>query len=106
MIEFSSSLKLNEIDIVDSPFNEDPKKCIFFHGGPNFVEGRPEKLGKMGNSRDIYCYANRGVQFRKRISGPTPWYQNLVTPQFSYMSDQILRKNGKSQISGQSLTFL
>ena len=25
IIEFSSSLKLNEIHIVDSPFNEDPK---------------------------------------------------------------------------------
>ena len=24
-------------------------------------EERPEKLGKMGNNRDIYCYANRGV---------------------------------------------
>ena len=30
MIEFSSSLKLNEIYVVDSPFNEDPKNIIFF----------------------------------------------------------------------------
>ena len=31
MIEFSSSLKLNEIHIVDSnsPFNKDPKNIIF-----------------------------------------------------------------------------
>ena len=29
MIKFSSSFKLNEIHIVDSPFNEDPKKIIF-----------------------------------------------------------------------------
>ena len=33
MIKFSSSLKLNEIYIVDSPFNED---LIFFQGGTNF----------------------------------------------------------------------
>ena len=32
MIEFSSSLNLNEIHIVDSPFNEDPK--IFFPRKP------------------------------------------------------------------------
>ena len=32
MIEFSSSLKLNQIHIVDSPFNEDPKKIVFFSG--------------------------------------------------------------------------
>ena len=35
-IEFASSLKLDEIHIVDSPFNEDPKNIIFFQGGPNF----------------------------------------------------------------------
>ena len=29
MIEFSSSLKLKEIHVVDSPFNEDPKNIIF-----------------------------------------------------------------------------
>ena len=36
MIEFSSSVKLNEIHMADSPFNEDPKNIIFFQGGPNF----------------------------------------------------------------------
>ena len=36
MIEFSSSLKLNEIHVVDSPFNEDPKNIVVFQGGPNF----------------------------------------------------------------------
>ena len=46
MIKFSSSFKLNEIHIVDSPFNEDPQNIIFFQGGPNFGEGRPENLGK------------------------------------------------------------
>ena len=29
MIEFSSSFKLNEINIVDSSFNEDPKNIVF-----------------------------------------------------------------------------
>ena len=61
MIKFSSSLKLNEIHVVDSPFNKDPKNIIFVQGGLNFEEGRPENLGKMGNNRDIYCYGNRGV---------------------------------------------
>ena len=29
MIKFSSSFKLNEIHVVDSPFNEDPKDINF-----------------------------------------------------------------------------
>ena len=45
MIQFSSSLKLNEIRVVDSPFNEDSKKIIFFQEGFNFG-GRPKNLGK------------------------------------------------------------
>ena len=59
-IKFSSSFKLNKIHTVDSPFNEDPKSKNFFWGGPNFGEGRPENLGKMGNNNDIYFYANSG----------------------------------------------
>ena len=59
MIEFSSSFKLNEIHIVDSHFNEDPKN-FFFQEGPNFWEGTVENLRRMGNNRDIYCYANWG----------------------------------------------
>ena len=54
-MKFSGSFKLNEIHRVDSPFNEDPKNIISFQGGPNFGEGRPVNLGKMGNNRDIYC---------------------------------------------------
>ena len=61
MIEFSSSFKLKEIHIVDSPFNEDPKNLNFIQGGPNFGGRTPENLGKMGNNRGIYCYANRGL---------------------------------------------
>ena len=59
MIKFSSSLKLNEIHVADIPFNED--KNIFFPGRVlSSVEGRSENLGKMGNNRYIYCYANWG----------------------------------------------
>ena len=43
MIKFSSSLKVIEIHIVDSPLNEGPKKITFFYGGPNFGGG---KVGK------------------------------------------------------------
>ena len=60
MIKFSSSFKLNEIHVVDSPFKEDPKK-YFFQRGPNFGEGTAENLGEMGNNRDTFCYANLGV---------------------------------------------
>ena len=77
MIKFSSSFKLNKIHTVDSPFNEDPKNISFFYGLIS-EEGLPENLGKMGNNRDIYCYANRGGggEFRKSISAPIPWYQS------------------------------
>ena len=72
MIELSSSLKLNEIHTVDSLFNEDTKNITFSREAVISGEGRSENLGKMGNNRDICCYANRGGQFRKRISAPTP----------------------------------
>ena len=60
MIKFSSSFKLNEIYTVNSPFNKDPKNIIFSREALISGEGRPENFGKMGNNRDIYCYANRG----------------------------------------------
>ena len=50
MIKFSGSFKLNEIHVVDSPFNEDPKNIIVFQGGPNFGEGRSNNLGKIGKT--------------------------------------------------------
>ena len=96
MIRFSNSFKLNEIHTVDSPFNEDPKNINFFLRGPNFGEGRPENLGKMGNNRDIYCYASRGmVDFERAYQLLPPGTKILVMPQFSYMPDQILGKNEK-----------
>ena len=108
MIEFSRSFKLNEILIVDSPFNEDPKNIIFSREALISGEGRSENLGKMGNSRNIYCYANRRTLNFEREYQPLPsGTKILVMPQFSYMPDQILgKKNEKTQFSGQNLTFL
>ena len=45
MIEFSGSLKLNEIHIVDSLFNED---LNLFQGGPNFGGGTVGKFRENG----------------------------------------------------------
>ena len=103
MIKFSSSLKLNEIHTVDSPFNEGPKNIfsreVLFSG-----EGRLENLGKMGNNRDIYWYANRGGgEFRKTISAPPPWYQNPCDVSIFLHARPNFRKKMKK---GQSSTFL
>ena len=73
MIEFSSSLKLNEIQVVDGPFNEDPKNIVFFFKEALILgEGQSENWGKMGNNRDIHCYANRGVVNVERECQPPP----------------------------------
>ena len=96
MIKFSSSLKLNEIHRVDRPFNEDPKTIIFSREALISGEGQLENLGKMGNNRDIYCYANWGVVNFERTYQPLPsGTKILVMPQFSYMPDQFLGKNEK-----------
>ena len=99
MIKFSSSFKLNEIHWVDSPFNENSKNINCFSREVLISgEGRPENLGKMGNNRDIYCYANWGVANFERAYQPLPAGSKiLVMPQFSYMPDQFLGKNEKSQ---------
>ena len=79
--------------MVDSPFNEDSKN-IFFQGGPNFGEGQLEKLRKMGNNRDIYCYANRRVvNFKREYQSLPPGIKILVMPQLSCMPNQILEKS-------------
>ena len=96
MIEFSGSFKLNEIHMVDSPFNEDPKIINFFREAPISGEGRSENLGKMGNNRDIYCYANREVVNFEREYQPLPLDTKiLVMSQSSYTPDQILGKKMK-----------
>ena len=76
MIEFSSSLKLNEIHIVDSPFNEDSKRIFFSREALISGEGWLKNLGKMDNNRESIIMQIGGGQFRKRISAPTLWYQN------------------------------
>ena len=81
IIEFSSSFKLNEIHEVDSPFNEDPKNIIFSREAVISGEGRPENLGKMGNNRDIYCYANLGlVNFEREYHPLPPGTKILLMP--------------------------
>ena len=65
MIKFSSTFKLNEIHIGDSPFNEDPKNINFSQESPNFGRETAGKVREMGNNRDIYCYANRGWSISK-----------------------------------------
>ena len=91
MIKFSRSFKLNEIHTVHaSPLNEDLKNIIFAREALILGEGRPENLGKMGNNRDIHCYANRGmVNFEREYQSLHPGTKILVMPQFS---DQILGK--------------
>ena len=42
MIKFSSSFKFNELHIVDSPFNEDPKNINFSREALISGEGRQE----------------------------------------------------------------
>ena len=65
IIEFSSSLKLNEIHTVGSPFNEDPTNITFSREVLISGDGRLENLEKIGNNRDIYCYANWGWSVSK-----------------------------------------
>ena len=48
MIEFTSSLKLNDIHRVDSPFNEDPKIIIFSREAPYFGGGKAGKFKEIG----------------------------------------------------------
>ena len=99
MIKFSSSFKLNEIYVVDSPFNEDPKNINFFQGGPNFGEGRPENLRKWTiTGTPIVMQIGGGGEFRKRISVPTTGTKILVMPQFFYMQTKFKEKNEKNSI--------
>ena len=69
MIEFSSSLKLNEIHRVDSPFNDDPKKIIFSREALISGDVRSENLE---NNWDIHCYANWGWSISKENISPYP----------------------------------
>ena len=90
MIEFSSSLNLNEIHGVDGPFNEDPKNINFSMEALISGERRPGNLGKMGNNRNIYCYANWGWSISKENISPYPlvpkslWCLNFPTCQTKF----------------------
>ena len=91
MIDFSSSLKLNKIHMVDSPFNENDQNIIFPREALISGEEWPENLGKMGNNRDIYCYANQGlVNFEREYQPLPPGTKILLMPQFSHIPVQIL----------------
>ena len=70
MIEFSDSLKLNEIQVVDSPFNEDPNNIMFSRETIISGDGRLDHLGTMGSNTDIYCYANKGWSISKENINP------------------------------------
>ena len=94
MIKFSSSFKLNEIH---SHFNKDHKNIIFSREALISGEGRLENLGKMGNNRDIYCDANWGGEFRKRISAPILWHQNPCDASIFLHAIPIFRKNKKER---------
>ena len=99
MIKCSSSFKFNEIHRVGSFCNEDPKYIIFF-SREALISGelRPKNFGKMGNNRDIYCYANWGVVNLERAYQSLPPCTKIpVISQFSYMPDQFLEKIKKSQ---------
>ena len=105
MIKFSSSFKLNEIHLVDSPFNEDPK----FFSMEALISGeeRPENVGKMGNNRDIYCYANRGWWISKENISPYSLVPNPCEASiFLHARLNFREKNEKAQFSGQNLIFL
>ena len=72
MIKFSIPFKLNEIHLVDSPFNEDPKNIIFFQEGPNFGGGTARKFRENEQKQGhlLLCKPGAG-EFRKRILAPT-----------------------------------
>ena len=93
MIKFSSSFKLNEIHIVDSSFNEDPKNINVSPVRPQFQGRTAEKFREMGNNRGIYCHANwEEVNFEREYQSIPPGTKILVMPQFPCMPDQILGK--------------
>ena len=65
MIKFSNFFKLDEIHIVDSLFNEDPKNIFFSRGTPISREGWPENLWIMGNNGHLLFCKSRVVNFER-----------------------------------------
>ena len=93
MIKFSSSFKLNEIHIVDSQSNEDPKNITFFQEGSNFGGGMARKFreDEQQEGHLLLCKPGRG-EFRKSILTPTSWYQNPCDASISLHARPNFRK--------------
>ena len=72
MIQFLISLELDEIHMVEHPFNKDPKNITFCQGGPNLGGRTDGKFREMNNNRDIYCNANRWWSISKENISPYP----------------------------------
>ena len=74
------------------------------------IPGDLRKIKKMGNNRDIRCYANRGgVNFEREYWPLPPGIKIVVVPRFFYMPDQISFLGGgheKTQFSGHNLIFV
>ena len=92
MIEFSSSLKINKIHIVDIRFNEDPKNITFSREALISGEERSKKLGKWALTGTSIVMQIGGVNFEREYQSLLPGTKILVMPQFSYMPDKILGK--------------
>ena len=89
MIELSGSLKLNEIHVVDSPFNEDPENIIFF----------PREALISGKRRSVNLgkWAIAGTSIVMHIGVVNFGTKIFVIPQFSYIPNQIVgKKNEKT----------
>ena len=79
MVEFSSSLKLNEIRIVESLFNEDSKNINFFPGRPRGTVGKLTitgisiviQIGGMVNFERDYQYLPLGTKILVMPRFPT-----------------------------------
>ena len=71
--------KLNEIHIVDSPFNEDPKNIIFSREALISGEGRPEILTLPANSKTKEA---RTIKLCTFIA----YYINSITKQLKFLT--------------------
>ena len=72
MIEFSSSLKLKKIHIIDSPFNEDPKNIIFSRKALISGEERSKIYGKWAITGTSIVMQIGGCSISKENTNPYP----------------------------------
>ena len=107
IIEFSSSLKLNEIHIVNTLSARISKNEFFSRKALISGDRWLKNLGKSAITETSIVMEIGDGQFRKRISAPTPWYQNPRDVSiFLHARPNFREKNEKTQFSGQNLTFL